>query len=177
MSFVALNHSRQRLQSNVHGRNSVDVYCALYVSCSLLVESLVTCDNTRAVDDDIHVATLLTCLFKALDHSLGVRNVHLVTLDVTLAYKFCASTLDALLINIPYNQLARASLQSHVAHYATYARRTTGDKNAISFNFSHFLMLLVFLRREGRLKSPKQQKYFAQLMQLCAKNVKIPCVG
>ena len=76
MSAIALEHIGQNLQGEHHGCDCIDVHREADILDSLVVKRIVTANNTCAVDEDVHTATLLFHTLVGSDDRIAICHIH-----------------------------------------------------------------------------------------------------
>ena len=90
---------------------------------------LVAGDNTRAVDKDIHVATILANLLIGSGYHLIVGNIHDIALHLAECLELLYGSIDIRLVDIPNDYTISTLLESHSTHYLSDTRCSSRYKN------------------------------------------------
>ena len=155
MSSVPAEHTREHRVCNEHRCDCVDVDGACDLVSRHLVECLVAGHDSRAVDEDVHLAAVLDYSFICVHHCVVARHIHSVAIYISEFLELLLHRFDRRYIYIPDDEISCSFFQGHTAHNLADSGCTTGDQHVASFNFHNLLF---------RLSAAKiyQQKYRPQ---------------
>ena len=133
MALIALQHIGQHGTRHEHRSDGVDVDSSYDLLLCYLIEGLVAGDDTRTVDKNINVTTILANLLIDRCNHLIVGNIGDIALHLAKRLELLNGAVDVCLVNIPDDYTVSTLLKRHSTHYLSNTRSSSCNKDICTF--------------------------------------------